>query len=170
MDATHPLPCLADTPRPVRRGGHLQLLRSGPPGPEPCSTTDLVHQARLLSGLEVAFLSEFVAGVRVIRAIDAAGTHPLAQGERTPLPETLCQRILDGRLPHALPDAAAHPESRALPATTALGIRSHVGVLVRRADGSLYGSLCCFDPRPGRVHDRHVLRLAHVARLIGSSP
>lgn len=140
------------------------------------STDSLLRHAlrsmRTHFGMEVAFLSEFRDGRRVLRVVDAEpGAPPLAEGSSEPLEETYCQRIVDGRLPPLLADAGRNAEARSLPATRELPVGAHVGVPIQLSNGHLYGTFCCFGTRPDdSLHQRDVdtLRLFadFVARLL----
>ena len=62
-------------------------------------------------------------------------------GMRIPRVDTLCDRMLSGRIANVVPDVAQTPgraRTRRLP-----GVGAYVGVPVRLADGTVYGSLCC---------------------------
>jgi EAL domain-containing protein (putative c-di-GMP-specific phosphodiesterase class I) len=56
--------------------------------------------------------------------------------------------VVDGRLPQLIKDAAAHPEAAALPETRAVPIGSHLSVPIRLSDGRVYGTFCCFSFMP----------------------
>lgn len=126
---------------------------------------DLLRVVRDLLGLEVVFISEVADGRRTFRYVDAK-TLParIKPGQYGPLDQTICQRILDGRLPALIPDVHAVREEQGLPSNFN-GIGAHIGVPVRRADGRLYGMLCGFSPRgPCELGDRDVGRLELAAR------
>lgn len=114
-------------------------------------------------GMEIAYLSEFVEGRSVFRAVDAPGLeHMIAAGDSRDLNDVYCQHILDGRLPELIPDTAAEPICTAMPITTATPIGSHVSVPIRRPDGSPYGMFCCLSPRPNTTltdRDLSVMRI-----------
>lgn len=125
-------------------------------------------------GIDVVFVSEFVAGMRVVRH-HCAGNVPaqLAAalsrrgGFSTPLEHTLCQRMMDGRLPQLIRDLPAlrltEPD---LPASD-LPIGSYLAVPVTREDGSLYGALCCLTLKPdSRLGDLELKRLRVAAGLV----
>jgi EAL domain-containing protein (putative c-di-GMP-specific phosphodiesterase class I) len=104
---------------------------------------------RMHLGMEVAYLSEFVGGDSVFRAVDAPGMEAIIKpGDSRPLDEVYCRHILDGRLPNVIPDTNAEPIAAALPITRETPIGSHVSVPIRRDDGSVYGMFCCLSPRP----------------------
>lgn len=124
--------------------------------------------------LEVMFVAEIVDGNRVFRHIASKSDDAIIKpGEFHPLDETICQRILDGRMPSVLHDVARMRSACGLPLYyDALG--GHIGVPVRFSDGTLYGMLCgfSFEATP-HLDQRDVKRLemaAHAtARLIAQA-
>jgi EAL domain-containing protein (putative c-di-GMP-specific phosphodiesterase class I) len=48
-------------------------------------------------------------------------------------------------LPELIPDTARVPEALAIPATRAIPIGAHLSVPIKLADGSCYGTFCCFS-------------------------
>ncbi len=114
-------------------------------------------------GMEIAYLSEFVAGRSVFRAVDAPGLeHLIAAGDSRDLNDVYCQHILDGRLPELIPDTGDEPLCLAMPITAAAPIGSHVSVPIRRRDGTPYGMFCCLSPRPNTTltdRDLSVMRI-----------
>ena len=61
--------------------------------------------------------------------------------------DSFCSRMVRGEGPRVSPDARAEPRYADAPVAAALPIGSYVGVPLRRADGSLFGTLCGIDPR-----------------------
>jgi EAL domain-containing protein (putative c-di-GMP-specific phosphodiesterase class I) len=111
----------------------------------------MLHAIRTHLGMDVAFLGEFRGGCRVFRAVDTdLPDPPLREGEAAPLGETYCGLIAAGRLPELIRDPADHPEARALAVTEALPVGAHLSVPVRLADGTSYGTFCCFSLTPDR--------------------
>lgn len=110
--------------------------------------SELLDLARRQLGADIAFLGAFTQGVRVIRAISSEHPLPIGPGAVEDLDVTLCQRIVDGRLPAVIPDTAAEPEAMALAITRAVPIGSYVGVPVILPGGRLYGTLCALSPTP----------------------
>jgi EAL domain-containing protein (putative c-di-GMP-specific phosphodiesterase class I) len=130
--------------------------------------SELLRAARLHLGMAIGFISRFEEGHRVFLYVDAQEDSRLVQaGAREPLEDTYCARVADGRLPEVLHDAREHPEARALPATERAGVRAHISVPIRRADGEIYGTFCCFGPRPDTSLSKRDVALlktfAHVA-------
>ncbi|MEM8787244.1 MAG: EAL domain-containing protein [Pseudomonadota bacterium] len=132
-----------------------QFISDGDAGGE-----DLVDRAlrtvRSYLQMEVAYLSEFVDNTMVIRAVDAPGfeaiAHPGAAFDRD---YTYCNKICAGDLPEVIPDTGRDPLAATLPITRDIPIGSHISLPIRRADGSIYGMLCCLsrDPHPS-LNDR----------------
>lgn len=110
----------------------------------------LLRRVRQAFRMDVVFVSEFTGGLRVFRHVDAAAHAAgiVQQGAGDPLEESYCQRVVDGRLPRAIPDASAVPEARALPATQQIPIGAHLSVPIVLHGGAIYGTLCCFSRAP----------------------
>ncbi len=62
--------------------------------------------------------------------------------------ETLCSRMVEGQGPHIAPDVASEPAYAKSPITEKITVGAYVGVPLRRADGTLFGTLCAIDPEP----------------------
>ncbi len=62
-------------------------------------------------------------------------------------------------------DLDAHPAFRTLPARTKLGLRSYIGVPLRRSDGTIWGTLAATDTETCRTTDADVEVLTVLARL-----
>ena len=137
---------------------------------------DEIHQLLALvrdhMGMDVVFVSEFTSGSRVVRH-HCAGDIPapirdaLARegGFSTPLEHTLCQRMMDGRLPQLIRNLPALRATQALP-DPGMPIGSYLAVPVTRADGSLYGALCCLTLKPNdALGEVELKRLRMAARL-----
>ncbi len=134
------------------------LLQAGPastedrPSDDPAAALeDLLDFAREQLGMDLAFVGEFrrspTGGEQVVRAVSRAGSLLVAVGAVTDLARTLCQRVMDGRLPRAAADTADLPAAEEVPAVVSLPIRSYVTVPLTLPDGTLYGTLCCLSPR-----------------------
>jgi len=129
------------------------------------SMATLLRLVREQLQLEAVFVGEVVDGHRIFRFIDAAREPSLIErGQSHPMEQTVCQRILDGRIPALVGDLRAVRVAQGLsPMHDVLG--AHVGVPVRFSDGRLYGMLCgfCFDAR-GDLDERDLRRLEIAAR------
>jgi EAL domain-containing protein (putative c-di-GMP-specific phosphodiesterase class I) len=107
----------------------------------------MLASARRHLGMEIAFISEFAAGDRVFRYVDADGPCGIQAGDGGPLEDSYCQRVVDGRLPGVITDARALPAARELPVTEAFPVGAHISVPIVLQDGAVYGTFCCFSTR-----------------------
>ena len=94
--------------------------------------------------MDVIFVAEFVDGQRIFRQVDARHKKfLLAEGKGSPLEESWCQRVADGRLPEYIPQVAALPK-QSLPKIP-FEIGTYLSTPIRLASGQIYGTLCCFS-------------------------
>ena len=123
---------------------------------------EVLRSLRERLALDVVFVSEFTEGRRIFRYVDRAARAPaLRPGDSGPLEESFCIRMVDGRLPGLIHDAAALPANLDVPPVP-FRVGGHLSVPIVLADGSTYGTLCCFStaPRPDlRQKDLETLRL-----------
>src|ERR1700761_1353743 len=74
------------------------------------SVPELLHAMRQRMEMDVVFVSEFIDGRRMFRYVDAAPGAPDVQpGASSPAEESVCQRIVEGRVPELVHDLAALP-------------------------------------------------------------
>ncbi len=120
-------------------------------------------------GMDVAFISEIKDGRRYFRYIDGKDSRlPIAVGASDPLEESYCIRVIDGRLPELIPDACINAEALTLAATLALPVGAHLSVPIRLADGSVYGTFCCFSFAPNTtLTDRDLSVMRVLADMVG---
>ena len=112
------------------------------------------------------FVSEFVDGQRVFRFVDAAGPAPIAPGDSSPLEQSWCKKVVDGRLPELVPDVAKLPPSTKLPPSP-LPIGAHLSTPIVMPDGQAFGTLCCFSAAPSEaLKMRDLMTLRHCAQLV----
>ncbi|MGJ7490917.1 GAF domain-containing protein [Variovorax sp. ZT4R33] len=111
----------------------------------PRAIGELLQVVRELLQLDVVFIGEIVKGRRVFRYIETLLDDPQIEvGGFDRLQNTICQRILDCRLPPLIPDVRAVVHAQDLPAHFKV-VGTHIGVPVRLPDGRLYGMLCGFN-------------------------
>lgn len=72
----------------------------------------------------------------------------IAPGQAYPWTETFCSRMVLGHGPGIAPSTRDVPAYANAPLAARLPVGAYVGVPLRRSDGSLFGTLCGFDPRP----------------------
>lgn len=122
---------------------------------------------RVHLGMEVAYVSEFVGDQSVFREVDAPGFENVVKpGDAMPLDYVYCKHILEGRLPELMPDVLDVPAAASMPFTTDMGIRAHMSVPIKLADGSTYGMFCCIstEPQPS-LNQRDLNMMRAVAEL-----
>lgn len=139
----------------------------------PPSTDELIRSAvdlaRVCLGMDVGFVTEFKDGVRIFRHVASVeGFNPIQVGDCDPLDQSYCQQIVDGTIPSAIQDSHEHPTVAALRATSALGIRAHLGVPIRFSNGDIFGTFCCYSRDPkANLSNFNVGAMSHFAWLIG---
>lgn len=107
---------------------------------------DAIGALRKHFNMEVAFISQFKAGERIFRYVDAQPEfQPIAVGDSNPLEDSYCQRVVDGRLPGLIPDAQENCEALSLEATRALPVGAHLSAPIRVEGDQVFGTLCCFS-------------------------
>ncbi|MDP9487348.1 MAG: GAF domain-containing protein [Actinomycetota bacterium] len=78
---------------------------------------------------EVAFVSEYAEGQTVFRSLGGdAESFKFREGVATPLEASFCRRVIEGRIPSVVADAAEDDAVRDLGVRRAADIGSYVGV------------------------------------------
>ncbi len=137
------------------------------------SVPQLLHAMREKMAMDVVFVSEFVDGQRMFRYVDAKpGAPAIEAGGFSPAEESVCQRVVEGRVPELVQNLSAMPPSQLPPLPFRIG--AHLSTPIVLKDRSVYGTLCCFSaaPRPDLVQaDLDKLRLCAtlVARKVDLS-
>ncbi|MEY4563257.1 MAG: hypothetical protein RLZZ618_2534 [Pseudomonadota bacterium] len=128
---------------------------------------ELLSLLRQRLHMDVVFVSEFVNGQRVFRFVDsAADAPPVHVGDAGPLEESYCQRVVDGRLPGLIHDAAARTDLSDLP-DPGFRVGAHLSTPIVLEDGNTYGTLCCFSTSPNEnLRDRDLTNLKNCAQLV----
>jgi GAF domain-containing protein len=126
--------------------GNALRGRGAPIGPRPARTdldrpvrAELAVACRELD-MDSALLAEIVGRREVVRY--AAGEGNDWVGTSTPLNETICARLLDGRIGAIVGDAADEQALASVPAVRDGSIGAYLGVTFRTGDARLY-ALCC---------------------------
>lgn len=117
--------------------------------------------------MDVVFVSEFSDGKRLLKHVSAApGKEVIAAGDSSPLEESWCQRVVDGRLPEFIADTAKVPAAAALAEKLPFPIGTHISTPIVLQDGEVYGTLCCFSFHPKETpNPDDLLRLKYTAQL-----
>jgi EAL domain-containing protein (putative c-di-GMP-specific phosphodiesterase class I) len=103
---------------------------------------ELLQTARKSLRLSVAFLSRLDGTTQHLEVVESSIPFLFQEGYQQRQEATLCQAILDEKLPPVIPDLTAFPDAMQLPAARLPRIRSYVSVPVVLSDGSLYGTFC----------------------------
>jgi EAL domain-containing protein (putative c-di-GMP-specific phosphodiesterase class I) len=119
----------------------------------------VLHIVRTHLDMDVGFVSEFVDGRRVFRQVDARGETLVKEGGSDPLEDSFCQRVVDGRMPQLMRDAALDPSAAALPATQAVPVGAHLSVPLKLRDGQVFGTFCCFSFKGNPSLNKRDLRI-----------
>ncbi len=128
----------------------------------------LLDQARLQLGQEIAFLSELTPDEQVFRHVVAPPGFPLQAGSRKAAAQSLCRRIVDGVLPALMGDAAQHPAAQEVAEVRAGLVGSYLAAPVRLSDGRVYGTVCVLSSTPTTgLSPRHAVVLQVVADALG---
>ncbi|RZI59656.1 MAG: GAF domain-containing protein [Rubrivivax sp.] len=116
--------------------------------------------------MDVVFVSEFQDGERVFRFVDGQSEIEVQVGDSAPLEQSYCQRIVEGRAPELMTNAAAVAAELKLPPTP-VPIGAHLSAPVVLSDGRVFGTVCCFSvqPNPG-LRSEDLSRLKGCARLV----
>lgn len=102
---------------------------------------ELLRTAKSSLGLSLTFLSRLDGEVQHLEVVESSIPF-FHDGQTQAQATSLCQAILDGKLPSVIPNVAKIPEAKRLPAARFPRIRSYVSVPVALSDGTLYGTFC----------------------------
>jgi EAL domain-containing protein (putative c-di-GMP-specific phosphodiesterase class I) len=140
------------------------------PGTAQSLLPGLINAAREHLGLEIGFISEFKANRRYFRFIQQPFETPLLRvNSSDPLESSFCQRVVDGRLPRLMKNAMEEPEARSLLKDLGLEVGAHISVPITLADGTLYGTFCCFSSKPDlTLTERDLAFFSVLANLVAS--
>ncbi|MDR6534798.1 GAF domain-containing protein [Variovorax soli] len=116
-------------------------------------------------GMDVFFVSEFVDGRRVFRHVATAPAMGIIHvGGSHAMEDSICQQVLDGRVPNLAHDLRVLRTRQPLPEVTK-PIGTHISVPVVMPDGRIYGTLCGFAiERTVELGERDVRRLEIAAQ------
>ncbi|MDP5184274.1 EAL domain-containing protein [Blastococcus sp. BMG 814] len=103
---------------------------------------DLLQTAKKSLRLSVAFLSRLDGTSQHLEVVESSVPFLFQEGVTQAQETTLCQAVLDRKLPAVIPNLKDFPEAMKLPAARMPRIRSFVSVPVTLSDGTLYGTFC----------------------------
>jgi GAF domain-containing protein len=142
--------------------------------PSPTTPEALLEEAlglvRRELDVDVALISEVTDHHEVVRRVDAAaGAEAPPPGLAVPLADTICQRLLEGRLGPVIGDVRGEPQLAELPHVRAGGIGAYLGVPLTTADARLYVLCCLSRERRPDLGEREHRFLRGVAETIRSA-
>jgi hypothetical protein len=103
---------------------------------------DLLQTAKKSLCLSVAFLSRLDGTTQHLEVVESSVPFLFQEGYQQKQDLTLCQAVLDRKLPAVIPNLKDFPEAMKLPAARMPRLRSYVSVPVVLSDGELYGTFC----------------------------
>ena len=103
---------------------------------------ELLRTARKSLGMSVAFLSRMDGTTQHLEVVESSIPVLFQEGVTQVQETSLCQAILDRKLPAVIPSLKDFDEAMKLPAARIPRIRSYVSVPVTLSDGTLYGTFC----------------------------
>lgn len=145
----------------------LLVATSDSADPElPAAVPEVLKLLRTCLGMDVAFVSQIADQRRTFMAVDQVPDFPLLEaGMSDPVEESWCQRVVEGRLPERMEDAAAYVASGQAP-DPGFPIGTHLSTPVRLSGGTVYGTLCCFSR--GIRTEADIDRLRYTASLLAA--
>jgi EAL domain-containing protein (putative c-di-GMP-specific phosphodiesterase class I) len=136
-------------------------------GPLDGQLNRIMEVARHQLEMDVVAISEFTSERQIYRALlGDPQSFGMSVGEGPRLDDAFCLRMSQGLLPHEIPDTAAESTAAEVPLTGSAGVGAYVGVPVQLTDGSLFGSLACFNHDPHELGERDVRFLRMLADLV----
>jgi diguanylate cyclase (GGDEF)-like protein len=96
--------------------------------------------------LETWSVSRIASGFQTHLMVDSAGYYPLGPGVAVPIEDTMCRWMVEGSTPRIAPDVSAIPRYQAAADTSPFEVLTYIGTPIVQADGTLFGSVCGFDP------------------------
>ncbi len=121
-----------------------------------------------LSGMRFAAVARVTEERWIACAIHDEIAFGLAPGGELPVESTLCHEVRTATVPIVIDDVASDATYCAHHTPATYGFRSYISVPIRRADGSIFGTLCAIDPEPRRLKTPEIIGLFEMfADLIG---
>lgn len=103
---------------------------------------DLLLTAKKSLHLSVAFLTRMDGTTQHLEVVESSVPFLFKEGVTQRQDTTLCQAIIDKKLPAVMPNLKDFPFAMTLPASRMPRIRSYVSVPVVLSDGTVYGTFC----------------------------
>jgi hypothetical protein len=137
------------------------------------SVADILEVMRVELAMDIVFVSKEAGDVVMISHSTSSAGEVTSQGMSIPMEQSLCQRVLDGRLPAVMPDVAALRSTHDVPVTPHTP-GAYMAAPVWLRSGALYGTLCCLNraasPDLGQRHyERLQMSARQIARLVNEA-
>jgi GAF domain-containing protein len=117
--------------------------------------------------MDVAFVSEVDHDRETILWASRSDAYPdLQPGSTATLEDTVCRRVLEGRVAGVIPDTARTLALRDVPLVRDGSIGAYLGVPLRTADAHLYMLCCLARERRPQLGDEDLRFLAGVAETV----
>jgi hypothetical protein len=134
------------------------------------SIMDVLRLIREDLAMDMVLITIHVDDQVVVSHAAAAAEECNIEGLSHPRELSICQRVLEGRLPAVIPDMAALKQTHDVPPTP-VAPAAFMAVPVVLSCGRHYGVLCCLKSTPmPELDERHHRRLQmsaqHIARLV----
>jgi hypothetical protein len=130
------------------------------------SIEDILQVVRDDLAMDVTFVTKQAGDDGVVSHSTPGHGDMRLQGRSHPQHQSLCQRVLEGRLPAVMPDVEALRATHDVPALPMV-VGAYMATPVWLSNGTLYGMLCCLSATVSRELDqRHYTRLQMSARQI----
>lgn len=137
------------------------------------SVVDILALMRMELAMDIVFVSKAVGDVVMTTHVASTPGGIDIQGMSLPKDQSLCQRVLDGRLPAVIPDVATLRVTHEVPIIS-VAPGAYMAAPVWLRSGTLYGTLCCLSwatsPELGQRHyERLQMSARQIARLVNDA-
>ena len=145
-------------------------LRAGAIGLPPESTLDgailpALALARRELAMDAALVTEISNTTETVRwAVVNGWPGGMRAGMSWPLSDTICRRLLDGRIDGAVADVLAEPALEGIPGLAESGLGAYLGVTLPTDRARLYVLCCLARERRARPRGRRAQRPARTGR------
>ena len=134
------------------------------------SVMEILRLIREELAMDMVLITMHVDDDVVITHAATAPDEPSVKGMTHPKELSICQRVLEGRLPAVIPDMAALRQTHDVPPTPIVPA-AFMAVPVILRSGTRYGVLCCLKSTPmpelDECHHRRLeMSAQHIARLV----
>jgi GAF domain-containing protein len=119
------------------------------------------------TGMDVAVVSEVAHDRETVLWSSRSEAFPeIVPGASTPLEDTVCRRLLEGRVGGAIPDAAQVVSLRDVPVVRQRRLGAYLGVPLRTAGARLYVLCCLARERRPDLGDEDLRFLSGMAETV----